>query len=103
MQKIKQKKRDEIEELKGQIRNLRKQVQHLKKELARKTKREHQYHDLEERERTVEIDVEFELEPAQFTKGMCPECNSAVDKAEIGNRILTRCTKCKWRKSEKGN
>jgi formamidopyrimidine-DNA glycosylase len=93
----KQKDRSELESLRATNRSLRKQVTHLKKELARKEKRAHQYHDLEERQKEEDIDKNLTV----FTKPICPACNGDIETSELGNRLLTRCTQCKWRKSSK--
>lgn len=96
----KQKERSEVEHLRSVNKTLKSEIKHLKKEIARYNKRAHQYEDLEEREIEVELEKVVD-EPHHFTKVICPDCSGDVEKVELGNRLLNRCTKCKWRKSSK--
>lgn len=97
----KKKSGSELEHLRGVVRNQRSEIKALKKELSRFQKRQHQFEDweLEKTEELLEEDISQPSE--RHFQESCPECSSGVEKSELGNRILTRCTKCKWRRTQK--
>lgn len=97
----KQKERSELEHLRSVNKTLKSEIKHLKKEIARYNKRAHRYDDLEEREADEQLEEQVKETLVPATKTSCPECSAVTETSEIGNRVLVRCTNCKWRKSQK--
>jgi predicted nuclease with TOPRIM domain len=92
--------RSEVEYLRGRVKELQSENRNLKKQLSRKEKREHQYEDLEEKLKEVELEEETEVfqEAARIK---CPKCKGEIGQVAIGTRLLLKCESCGHRESKK--
>lgn len=86
-------KNDPLEFYKGENRKLRSIVKALKKELARFSKRAHQYEEAELSEE--------DIAPIKMEQVGCPECGGKLNNSDLVVRTLVFCTQCKYRKSVK--
>lgn len=96
----KQRERSEAEALRSENRTLKKEINNLKKELGRHEKREHQYLDLEEREKQEGKAWDDFRDICAKNMPLCPKCSKQLKITDLGSRKLFNC-ECGYRKSGK--
>lgn len=96
----KQPERSEVEHLRAENKRLVSENKHLKKQIARSNKRSHQYQDLEEKVK----DIELEKVTAHITQAVkCPNCQGKLKETSIGIRLLISCESCNYHETRKNN
>ena len=94
-------KNNEVDRLKAVIKAKDKIIKELSKCVNRKSKREHLYNDLEEKQQEIQAEKD-EVERAIVRGELCPKCSSQLEYVELGpKRRLVKCTnnKCTYKKS----
>lgn len=87
--------RNELEHLRGEIRSLEKENKRLKR-LLRQQEKEHQKYDID----ILNELLKEELNDVKKTE-KCPQCHiGQLEYSDLGIKTLEKCTECQYRKTK---